>query len=134
MERQEWNLLALLHALIGIGAMGGGIALATGLSGMPERFLDGTVFPSYLVPGLTLAALVGGSALGAAAAIWRYAEDALDMSYLASLLLTGWMLVQLVQVGFVSWLQPLVIAILIVQVALALMLRAAEPSGGPSNR
>lgn len=126
-DRHEWNLLASLHALIGVAAMAGGLALATGLSGMPERFLDATGFPSYVVPGLTLAAIVGGSALGAAATIWQRAEDALDMSFLASVLLAGWMFVQLVQVGFISWLQPLVIAVLIAQVVLALMLRAAEP-------
>lgn len=122
-ERQEWHVLAWLHALVGVGAIGGGIALISGLSGMPERYLDGSFFPSYVIPGLTLAAVVGGFSLVAAATVWRHAHDALDFSLLASVVLAGWMLVQLVAVGLISWLQPFVLALLVVQVVLALQLR-----------
>lgn len=122
-ERQEWHVLAWLHALMGIGAIGGGIALAAGVSGMPDRYLDGSFFPSYVIPGLTLAAVVGGSSLIAAGAVWRHAHDALDFSLLASVVLAGWMLVQLVEVGLISWLQPFILALLVVQVVLALQLR-----------
>lgn len=122
-QRQEWQVLAWLHALMGIGAIGGGVALATGLSGMPDRYLDGSFFPSYVIPGLALAAVVGGASAIAAAAVWRHAHDALDFSLLASVVLAGWMLVQLVEVGLISWLQPFILALLAVQVALALQLR-----------
>jgi hypothetical protein len=61
-------VLVIVDAVVGVTAAGGGIALAAGLEGgrYPARWLKGTPFSSYLIPGLILAVVVGGSAAAAA--------------------------------------------------------------------
>ena len=123
-DRWEWDALAILHGIVGIGAVGGGLALMTGTSGMPERYLESTSFDSFLIPGLALATLVGGSSLLAAAAIWRRRSRALELSFLASAILAGWFIVQIAEIGLISWLQPAFIGALMAQVALAVHVRS----------
>ncbi len=122
-EREEWHVLAALHAFMSVGAIAGGLALIAGVSGMPERYIDGSPFSSYAIPGLALAVIVGGSSLLAAWNVWQHRAEALHLSLLASLVLTGWFVVQIAAVGLISWLQPVLIALLIVQAGLALQLR-----------
>src|SRR5512135_3821044 len=57
-----------LDGFAALTAICGGIALAAGLeaSRFPATWLQGTPFASYLLPGLILAAVVGGSAAVAA--------------------------------------------------------------------
>ncbi len=125
-NRREWQVLTALHAFMGVGAIGGGVALISGSSGMPERYLDGSPFSSYAIPGLALAVVVGGSSLLAAWTVWRQSDSAIDRSLLASVVLAGWFVVQIAAVGLISWLQPVLIALLIVQAGLALQLRSRQ--------
>lgn len=49
-----------------VSAVAGGVALASGAMaafGLPAELLEGSVFPDYLVPGLLLAGVVGGTQL-----------------------------------------------------------------------
>lgn len=119
-DRREWEVLALLHGFIGIGAVAGGIGLAGGGSGIPERFLEGTIFSSYVIPGIALGALVGSTSILAAVAVWRRSKWELKASALASAVLIGWFAVQLTTVGYISWMQPFFIAWLVAQVGVAL--------------
>ena len=119
-DRREWKVLALLHGFIGIGAVAGGIGLAGGGSGIPERFLEGTIFSSYVIPGIALGTLVGSTSLLAAVAVWRRSKWALEASALASAVLVGWFAVQLATVGYISWMQPFFIAWLVAQIGVAL--------------
>ena len=72
-------VLAVLAAFIGITAVAGGVALivgaATSTSGgaIPDAaYLGGSPFTSYIVPGLVLAVVVGGTALwGGAGGVWN---------------------------------------------------------------
>jgi hypothetical protein len=50
-------VLIIVDAVVAVTAVGGGIVLAAGLEGgrFPARWLKGTPFSSYLVPGLILA-------------------------------------------------------------------------------
>lgn len=61
-------VLIILDAVVAVTAVGGGIALAAGLEDgrYPAGWLKGTPFGSYLIPGLILAVVVGGSAAAAA--------------------------------------------------------------------
>ena len=65
--------LVLVDAFAAVTALGGGVALATGLEGgrFPTDWLTGTPFDSYLIPGLMLAGVVGGSAAVATVATLR---------------------------------------------------------------
>lgn len=62
--------LLVIDAFVGLTAIGGGIALATGLEAnrFPVELLKGVPFNNYLIPGLILAVVVGGSAAVAAVA------------------------------------------------------------------
>jgi hypothetical protein len=55
-------LLFILHALVGIGAMGGGmmaILNPEGPGGMPTDALNNSPFSDYLIPGIILFAVIG---------------------------------------------------------------------------
>ena len=121
LDRREWDALALIHGFVGFWAVAGGIGLLTGA--MPSTYLDGSTFSSFTIPGLALGVLVGGSSLLAAFRVWRYEDNALMTSLFASLVLAGWFVVQLAEVGLISWMQPFFIAVLGVQAALAVRLR-----------
>jgi hypothetical protein len=89
-----WLRIALVavDGSAAVTAIGGGIALATGLEG--DRFhtewLRATLFSSYLVPGLILATVVGGTAAAATVATLRRATTGSRISMLAGLVMVGW--------------------------------------------
>jgi len=91
-------VLALADAAVAVTAIGGGFALVAGLeaSRFPAAWLEGTPFDSYVVPGLLLTVVVGGSAaVGAVLALVgsRYAGSA---SLIAGLILVSWIVGEIV--------------------------------------
>ncbi len=84
--------LVAVDGFVALTAVGGGIALATGVEGdrFPVDLLIGTPFRSYVVPGLILAGVVGGSATVAAAATLRSPRVGGRASVLAGLAMMGW--------------------------------------------
>jgi len=83
--------LIILDAVVGVTAVGGGIVLAGGLEDerFPAGWLKGTPFGSYLVPGLILAVVVGGSAAAAAALTLTIPPVGAWASALAGVILMG---------------------------------------------
>lgn len=59
-------LLVILEGFLALTAIAGGIALFTGMLAPPVEYLAGSVFTSFLIPGLSLAVIVGGMALAGA--------------------------------------------------------------------
>lgn len=87
----------VLAAFVAITAIGGGIALTAGLESArfgPEH-LQGTPFRSYVVPGLLLATVVGGSAAIALVAILRDSQEGGVASLLAGALLGAWIVAEI---------------------------------------
>jgi hypothetical protein len=84
-------VLIIVDAVVAVTAVGGGIVLAAGLEGerFPARWLKGTPFSSYLVPGLILAVVVGGSAAVAAALMFTASGVGAWVSALAGVILLG---------------------------------------------
>lgn len=84
--------LVALELFVAATAIGGGVALVAGLEGdrFPLGWLTGTPFADYIVLGLILAAVVGGSAAGATIALVRRSAIGLRSSLVAGLLLAGW--------------------------------------------
>ena len=84
--------LAVIEACIGLGAIGGGIALLIGAMGqwLPVAFLQGTPFRDYIIPGLILTVVVGGGMLLAAATQFIQREWAVLLSAAMGLILIGW--------------------------------------------
>jgi hypothetical protein len=75
-----------------VTAVGGGIALASGLEGdrFPDEWLTGTPFRSYVVPGMLLVGVVGGSATLAAAVTVRNPRAGGLTSLLSGVIMMGW--------------------------------------------
>ena len=88
--------LAVIEACIGLGAIGGGIALLIGAMGqwLPVAFLQGTPFSDYIIPGLLLTIVVGGGMLLAAATQFIQREWAVLLSVAMGLILIGWEIVE----------------------------------------
>ena len=111
--KQTYRLLSLLQALIGIGALPAGFALITDPSGaslgMPLEWLDGSPFPSFLIPGLFLFFVNGVAQVIAAVLSWRQHRLAGLFGIGLGTLLIGWIIIQMMIVDF-SWLQPTYLA------------------------
>lgn len=88
--------LIVLTGFIALTALGGGIALLTGLEDnrFPLEWLRGTPFPDYTIPALILAIVVGGSALVACILIIRHHRRSRLASVLAGMIMMGYIVVE----------------------------------------
>ncbi len=97
--------------------MGGGLDL-------PSEWLDGTPFDDYFIPGLILLVVVGGSMLAASLAVWSRNTFAGPASLVVGSILVIWIAVQVVLIGYRSWMQPTFFALGLSVVVLAIPLSA----------
>ena len=58
-----------------VSAIGGGITLVTGTLPVPKDLLRHTPFESYVIPGLCLGVVIGGSAIVGAVALLSHARS-----------------------------------------------------------
>jgi hypothetical protein len=66
-------LLIIFNGFLALTAVLGGIGLLAGFNAPPTTFLAGSIFDSYLLPGLSLMLIVGGLAsIGTAFAVRRH--------------------------------------------------------------
>lgn len=119
LSKLRWAL-CVLDVVAGLSALVGMVML---LTDWPYQFpienLKPTPFSDYTVPGLILGIIVGGSALVAAWETLRSASAGALASFVAGLIMMGWIigeyiLVPAVRVGLnepASWLQPLMFVI-----------------------
>lgn len=109
--------LAAIEAFIGLGAVGGGLAILTGAfdQWFPVAWLQGTPFNDYLIPGLVLLIVVGGGMLLAAVTLFTRREFALLFSVVMGLVMIGW---EVVEVLIIDRYEQAVIPSTIVQQAL----------------
>jgi len=84
-------MLFVASVFVALTAVVGGIALAAGVDKFPASWLVGTPFRSYLIPGLILAVIVGGSATMAAVGALRRLSAGAITSTLAGTILLGWL-------------------------------------------
>jgi hypothetical protein len=118
----RWVLI-VVTVFNAVSAIGGGIGLvfANGL-GMPASVLGDGPFTSFVVPGLILLAVVGGTqTLAAVALIARWAS-ALVWSAVAGFGLVIWIYVEVAIMPGYSWLQTLYFVTGIAQLTLAFAL------------
>ena len=104
--QSERLILISVTAFAAVSALGGGIGIATtnGM-GMPLVYLQMTPFATYVVPGLILSLVVGGSALGATVLVSRRHPWEYVVSFGAGAIMLGWILGEIVLIRQLSWLQ-----------------------------
>lgn len=107
----RWPLLGVA-LFLALGAIPAGVAFVLrpdgALVGMPPAVLAGTPFPDFLLPGLVLALVVGGSTLAAAVLLSLGSRRAPGAAVAAGAITLSWISAQLGLIGYVSPLQPLV--------------------------
>lgn len=101
-------LLGSLLALLAINAFGGGCYGMTGAKDVPVEWLKHSPFHTYFTPSLVLFFIVGGSLLNAALMVFNRNPLARKASVIAAFILLAWVTVQVLMIGYVSWLQPTV--------------------------
>jgi hypothetical protein len=84
-------VLVVIEAIIGLGAIGGGIAILTGVfdQWLPLAWLQGTPFSDYTIPGLILLIVIGGGMSLAAATVFIQREWAVLLSAAMGLIMIG---------------------------------------------
>ena len=72
---KTYKTLAGLLLFNALSALGGGVGLVTGTLPVPTVLLRNTPFDSYVIPGLFLGIVIGGSALAGAIALLARADE-----------------------------------------------------------
>ncbi|PKO99973.1 MAG: hypothetical protein CVU13_00240 [Bacteroidetes bacterium HGW-Bacteroidetes-8] len=116
-----------LGALLAFGALnafGGGYYGIKGAEGVPLEWLEGSPFKDYFIPGLTLFLVVGGSFLTASIACFINHKLSRTLSFASVAIVFGWLVVQVIIIGYVSWMQPVTAVAGVIMFLLALALPA----------
>lgn len=101
--------LISLQLLVMLNAFGGGIYGLSGAPGIDPAWLDGSPFRTYVIPSLILFTVIGGGMAVATAAWILKSRVAPWLSLVMGAALMSWIVVQLAMIGYVSWLQPVML-------------------------
>jgi hypothetical protein len=122
-------LLGVETLIGGAAAVCGPLLILTDGLGMDRVQLQGTPFDRFIVPGVVLGLVVGGSLLGAAWMVWRDRRHAALASVAAGGVLLGWIAVEAVMIHAGRGLQAFIALSALAIFALAVRLRAFERIG-----
>jgi hypothetical protein len=86
-------------AFVGLTAVPGGAMLLLGIYSPPVEMLRGSAFSSFTIPGLTLAVVVGGSALLATTLLLRRSNLGFFSAAVAGLIVMTFEFVQVISIG-----------------------------------
>lgn len=112
-------LLGGLVAFGAVNAFAGGYYGLSRAPGVPLTWLAGSPFKNYFIPSLILLVVVGGAFSSAAVAVFARPHLARVSAVIEGIVVLVWISVQLVIIGYVSWMQtaPLVAGILVLTLA-----------------
>ena len=120
--------LGLLQLLVGVGALGGGIALVYkpdgSALGIPLELLHGSPFPDYLIPGMVLLVFNGIGSLVAGILTYRRYLYTGELAFIFGGGLMIWIVVQVMILGY-HWMHGLYFSIGLSELILGLFLRPA---------
>lgn len=105
-----------------LAAFDGGYYGLMGAKGVPRQWLEHSPFTDYLVPSLVLMLCVGGVMLLGCIAVFAHWQQARAWTLAAAVILLIWLSVQVLILGFVSYLQPTTAVFALVLLALGLLL------------
>lgn len=121
----HWSLgiLQLFIALNGIAGGLGLIAEPTGSNlGWTTAILSQSPFVTYLWPGIFLFSIIGIGTLFAGLATLMKMRLAAEFAAALGLILVGWIVLQIVWLGYLFWLQPLFLGLGVLEAILAIIL------------
>lgn len=120
----------VLVVLLMFGAVSAFCGAALGIvfngAGVPLEHLAGTPFSSFVVPGLILGVVVGGTQLAAGVAVLQRSQWAALLAAVAGFGMMIWIYTELVLIGY-SWLQSVYFGLGIVELILVLALLGIAP-------
>jgi hypothetical protein len=122
-------LLGSLLAFGALNAFAGGYYGLAGAEGVPREWLEGTPFRDYFYPSLILLVVVGGTCLVGAAAVFARLRLGRAAAFAAAAVLLIWLAVELLMLGYVSWMQPATAAGTFVLLVLAWLLPGRRAHG-----
>lgn len=114
--------LGTLLLLVALNAFGGGWYGMAGADAVPISWLEGSRFRDYFIPSMILFVVVGGSALLSAILVFMRQRKARFFSFLCVLIIILWLSIQIITIGYVSWMQPTTAAATFIILLLALKL------------
>jgi hypothetical protein len=128
--------LIVSELLMGITAVGGGLALLAGVMDhwLPIAWLQDSPFADYRLPALALIVLVGGGNFVAAILLLARQQWGIIVSIAAGGFLIAFEIVEVAAMGLRMWLQPFCFILGVVIVGLALRLRATGRTAGWVSR
>lgn len=101
----------LLHTFLAVGAIAAGQAFARHPDGrdlaMDVRWLRGSPFADYRIPGLFLALVIAPANLASALLLWRRHRGGPALAFCTGLLLVTWLAIQTAIIGLRHWSQAL---------------------------
>jgi hypothetical protein len=92
-------VLIVLTSFLALTAFAGGIGLLAEINTPPLDMLAGSPFQNYVVPGLSLFFLVGGSALAAAILVLRRHPRGATVAALSAIMIIGFEVVEVLTIG-----------------------------------
>jgi hypothetical protein len=113
-------LIVLLYFCALSALAGGVLGVAANGAGVPLEYLRATPFPSYLIPGLILGVVVGGTQALAAVAMQRRHPYGLVTATVAGFGMLIWIFVEVAITGY-FWLQTLYFALGVGELLLVLL-------------
>lgn len=120
-----YRLLFILHAFVGLGAIGGGIMAIlnpTGPGGMPAEVLKNSPFNDFLIPGIILFTIIGIGNIFSAVTILLKSKYQGYISSVFSWALVIWIIVQCIMLRSVVALHVIFFVIGLVEVVISTML------------
>jgi hypothetical protein len=133
--------LLVVQSFVAVTAIAGGVALVIGslyptLSTAlipPPEYLEGSPFDSYLIPGLTLAVVLGGVHLAAFVFVRLWNRFAMLVAAAAGYAALIWIFVQMIVIPF-SFLQTVYFAAGLLELGLVLLLLGVHRPVGPQRQ
>ena len=119
--------LAVMQIFNGLSALAGGIGLMGDPTGgnvaMETEWLEGTPFTNFLIPGIILFVVNGiGNTTGFIFTIRKHMREA-EIGMVFGVVMMGWIIVQVILIGYGSFLQPLYFATGLLQLYFGYSLR-----------
>jgi hypothetical protein len=115
-------LISFLFLFIALNAFGGGFYGMSGAKDIPIQWLERSPFKNYFIPSFILFILVGGSSLTASISVFKKFKTGKFTAFFSAIIILVWIVVQVLIIGFVSWMQPAIAGLSLIILILSIIL------------